>query len=198
MKGRISAALLASYAIGLTSSFDLTLSVFHHTRRRKRCRRQSAQASHRRSFVVLLRMGVRAIMIDRKAIAGRLLASLVFITAALSPLCVPAETAVRTVTYDTTYRQTTPVQTAGANVGVLTLTFYKSGIVSGNYRDEFNGTLQTVAGGYAGNKIWFSVGRNGQETFRGTIGSDGRLTGTASGWRGPRAGTLTAIPQKPH
>lgn len=113
----------------------------------------------------------------------------------LAPLSATAvQTAARTLTYNTAYRQTNPTQTAGEVTGKMRLTFSSNGTVSGTYREEFAGGISTVAGGVAGTSIWFSFGKRGGHQFQGAIHKDGTISGTLSNWHGPRTYRFTAVP----
>lgn len=111
-----------------------------------------------------------------------------------TPLYASAASPVKTVNYRTAYHLLHPSTSAGEYTGRLTLRFYADGTVSGSYRGEFQNTLHLVAGGLTGSKLWLSFGARGVHQFKGTVGKDGKITGTLTNWRGPNVYEFTAVP----
>lgn len=116
------------------------------------------------------------------------------IVLSIAPFGAMAVTTSTTVHYNTSYHQVSPMPSGGAYTGRLTLHFHKGGIVNGTYRDEFAGPTRTVSGGVHGTEIWLSFGGRGSHQFTGTIGKGGVITGSLSGWHGPRVYKFTATP----
>ncbi len=110
-----------------------------------------------------------------------------------APLQAQALTSNKTVSYRTTYHQSSPIASAGEYAGRMTLHFSSSGIVNGTYRDE-SGTTHQVSGGLTGDNLWLSFGMRGRHQFTGLVHDDGTITGTLSNWRGPRTYEFTAVP----
>ncbi|HLI97400.1 MAG TPA: hypothetical protein VKT72_15125 [Candidatus Baltobacteraceae bacterium] len=116
----------------------------------------------------------------------------------LTPLAAHAVTThSRTVTYNTTMRQTSgPLPSGGVIGGTMRLTFSSGGIVNGTYRDKMQGGMLTVAGGLTGHDLWLSFGGRGRHQFRGKVQNNGIVAGTITNWRGPRVYDFTAVPAK--
>ena len=110
---------------------------------------------------------------------------------AAAPLTAPADTLVHSVNFRTVIRQTRPFVSAGEVRGVLHLNFYKSGIVTGTYRDEDGSNYMDVSGGRRNREVWFSS--NGMR-FVGSIHALDVLKGSISNWRGSATADMVAKP----
>jgi hypothetical protein len=82
--------------------------------------------------------------------------------------------------YSTTLTQTQPLPSPGAYAGTLKLTLSSGGIVSGWYLPNDDARYVQVTGGEQGGKFWLTVGDRNGFTITGSVGSDGKLVGSAT------------------